>query len=56
MRDFKKFTAREIIREVDTIFESRKDWILDLFEEVEDNLARVKNYEVWQNGNHPIQH
>lgn len=55
MRDFKKFTAREIIKEVDTVFESRKDWMLDLFGEVADNLSRVKNYKIWQDGNHPIQ-
>ncbi len=55
MRDFKKFTAREIIKSVDTVFESRKDWVLSLFGEVADKLARVKNYKVWQDGNHPIQ-
>jgi len=53
MRDFKKFTSREIIKSVDTVFESRKDWMLGLFGEVADHLARVKNYKVWQDGNHP---
>ncbi|MBL7851198.1 MAG: transposase [Cyclobacteriaceae bacterium] len=55
MRDFKKFTSREIIKGVDTVFESRKDWILELFGDVADRLARVRNYKVWQDGNHPIQ-
>ncbi len=54
MRDFKKFTSREIIKEVDTAFESRRDWILELFGDVADELARVRNYKVWQDGNHPI--
>ena len=51
MCDFKKFTSREIIKSVDSVFESRKDWILALFGEVADHLARVKNYKVfagWQ--------
>ena len=54
MRDFKKFTAGEIIKSVNTVFESRKDWILSLFADVADHVARVKNYKVWQDGNHPI--
>jgi putative transposase len=55
MRDFKKFTSRELIKMIDTEFESRKGWMLDLFGEVADHLARVKNYKVWQDGNHPVQ-
>ncbi|MDZ4715989.1 MAG: transposase [Cytophagales bacterium] len=54
MRDFKKFTARQIIKQVDTVNESRKDWILKLFAEIADHLARIENYKVWQDGNHPI--
>ena len=54
MGDFKKFTAKELIKAIDTPFESRKSWILDLFGEVSDRLNRVRNYKVWQDGNHPI--
>jgi putative transposase len=53
MRDFKKFTAKEIIKVLDRINESRKGWILDMFSEVSDGLKRVDNYKVWQDGNHP---
>lgn len=53
LADFKKFTSREIIKSVDSAFESRKGWMLELFGEVADHLARVKNYKVWQDGNHP---
>jgi hypothetical protein len=53
LRDFKKFTSKELIDTIDLINESRKGWMLDLFEEVGDHLKRVKNYKVWQDGNHP---
>ncbi|MEQ8424818.1 MAG: transposase, partial [Cyclobacteriaceae bacterium] len=53
-RDFKKFTAKKIISEINKIHESRKSWLLELFGEVGLGLKRVKNYKVWQDGNHPI--
>jgi putative transposase len=53
LRDFKKYTSKEVINTIKRIDESRKDWILDLFGEVADHLKRVKNYKVWQDGNHP---
>src|SRR5258708_4369205 len=38
---------------MERINESRKEWILELFSEVEDHLKRVSNYKLWQDGNHP---
>jgi REP element-mobilizing transposase RayT len=53
LRDFKKHTSKEIIKTIEQIHESRKRWVLDLFSEVADHLKRMKNYKVWQDGNHP---
>ena len=53
MRDFKKFTSKELVRTMEGINESRKGWILELFSEVADHLERVSHYKVWQDGNHP---
>jgi len=53
LRDFKKFTSKEIIDTIGRINESRKGWLLDLFSEVANHLKRVENYKVWQDGNHP---
>jgi len=53
LRDFKKFTAKEIIKVIGQIHESRKGWILEMFAEVGDHLKRITNYKVWQDGNHP---
>ncbi len=54
MRDFKKFTSKELIKTIKRINESRRGWILELFGEVADHLNRVRNYKVWQDGNHPL--
>lgn len=53
MRDFKKFTAKEIIKVIKRINESRRGWVLDMFSEVADGVKRVDYYKVWQDGNHP---
>ena len=54
MRDFKKFTSKKIIEMIDSPHESRRDWMLNLFSEVADHLARLRQYKVWQDGTHPI--
>ena len=53
MHDFKKFTSKELVRTIESINESRKEWILELFSEVADHLKRVSGYKVWQDGNQP---
>ena len=53
MRDFKKFTSKALIKAIDQQGESRREWMLKLFEEEADSLRRVVNYKVWQDGNHP---
>ena len=52
LRDFKKFTSKEIIR---TLLventESRRDWMLNRFEYAGKNDKKIKNYRFWQKGN-----
>ena len=45
-RDFKKFNAKELVKGIDCVYESRKPWMLDLFGEVADGLRRISNYKV----------
>ena len=52
--DFKSFTSKEIVKTLDTVFESRREWMLELFKEVAAGIKRNTNYKVWQDGNHPI--
>lgn len=52
IRDFKKFTSKEIIRTIEESPESRRKWMLDLFEKACEHLKRDQQYKVWQNGYH----
>ncbi len=52
VRDFKKFTAKNILETIKTEPESRKEWMLDLFKKATESHTRNKNYQFWQYGNH----
>jgi REP element-mobilizing transposase RayT len=53
MRDFKKFTSKEIISVINHINESREEWLLEQFIKAGDGLKRISGYKVWQDGNQP---
>lgn len=54
-RDFKKFTAEEIVNCMKEINESRREWILKQFTDIGAPLTRITHYKVWQDGNHPVE-
>jgi len=54
IRDFKKYTAKEIINLLSEINESRKEWLLNAFSKAGSKLKRIKSYKIWQDGSHPI--
>lgn len=54
MRDFKKHTSTNIVDQIKTGIESRKEWMLPLFAKAAEGKKRIKNYKFWQDGNHPI--
>ena len=51
IRDFKKFTSKEILRAIQSENESRRDWMLNRFEYAGLNDKKIKNYKFWQEGN-----
>ena len=53
-RDFKTHTSKEIAKGLDSVYESRRQWMLELFGQVAAGQRRVSNYKIWQDGNHPI--
>ncbi|GAA0891672.1 transposase [Fulvivirga kasyanovii] len=56
LRDFKKFTSREILKAIDgSGQESRKNWMLWIFKAVGARNKRNKTYQFWQQDNHPIE-
>lgn len=52
MRDFKKFTSKEIIKIIKEEPESRREWMLNYFEDACYRLKRDQKYKVWQDGYH----
>ena|ERR1700761_904757 len=55
MRDFKKHTSKEIIKTINEIAESRKEWLLNHFAYAGKYNPKIKNYKFWQDGLHPIE-
>ena len=55
IRDFKTFTSKAIIKAIKHGNESRKDWMLNLFESEAKKHKRNKKYQVWTHDNHPVE-
>lgn len=56
IRDFKGFTSRQIIKAIqENNQESRKEWMLWMFAKAGEKNSNVKNYQLWQQHNQPIQ-
>jgi REP element-mobilizing transposase RayT len=52
IRDFKKYTAKALIKQIKEEPESRREWLLELFSKACANLSREQKYKVWQDGYH----
>ena len=52
VRDFKKFTSKEIIKRIKEIGESRRVWLLNKFKYEAHRVLRGKDYKVWKDGYH----
>lgn len=55
IRDFKKFTSKAIISEIINGNESRRNWLLNIFEKEGAADPKNKTYKVWKTGNHAIE-
>ena len=54
IRDIKKFTSKRIIETVQSMPESRKEWMLNRFSFNARQHSRNKTYQVWTHENHAI--
>jgi len=52
IREFKSFTAKQILLAIDTESESRRDWMLNLFEFAARQHKRNEKYQIWTHENH----
>ena len=56
IRDFKKFTASKIIKAIQLERgESRRSWMLRIFERAGKQNSNNVNYQFWRQDNHPIE-
>ncbi|WP_240643027.1 transposase [Sinomicrobium pectinilyticum] len=54
VRDFKKFTSKQIITGIKEHPESRREWLLNKFSYAVKRTGRGKHYKVWKDGFHPV--
>jgi putative transposase len=54
IRDFKKFTSKKIVKAVQELPESRREWLLHKFNYHAITTGRAKEYKVWKDDNHAI--
>lgn len=55
IRDFKSFTAKEILKAINEPGESRREWLLEMFSQSAKRIQQNKDFMVWQKTNHPIE-
>ena len=54
LRDFKKFTANKILESIKQEPESRREWLLHIFAYFASVNPNNRNFQLWQQDNHPI--
>ena len=52
LRDFKKFTSKAILTQIQTENESRRDWMMEYFRKAPERLNGRTIFQFWQEGNH----
>ncbi len=55
IRDFKSFTAKQILKSIEQESESRREWMLTIFNIAGRNNSRNKYYQLWRHDNHAIE-
>ncbi len=54
LRDFKKYTSKQLVQSIINIPESRRDWLLDKFAFEARRSWRAEKYKLWTDDNHAI--
>jgi putative transposase len=48
---FEKNTSKQLVKTIEEVNESRRGWLLNAFAKASQEVMRVKNCKVWQDGN-----
>ena len=54
IRDFKKYTSKQIAKAIETVGESRREWLLNAMRKEANRIGRAVNYKLWKDDNHAI--
>ncbi|MGF7038888.1 REP-associated tyrosine transposase [Mucilaginibacter lappiensis] len=55
LRDFKTYTSKELVKMIsNNVSESKREWMLKLFEKSGKQNPLNVNHQFWQNGNYPV--
>src|SRR6266536_2944036 len=54
IRDLKKYTSKQIAKAIETIGESRREWLLNAMSKEAKRIGRAVNYKLWKDDNHAI--
>ena len=52
IRDFKKFTSKKITTAIQTVPESRREWLLNAMSKEAKRIGRATYYKLWKDDNH----
>ncbi|MDA0197003.1 MAG: transposase [Bacteroidetes bacterium] len=56
IRDFKSYTSTQLKKAIkDNIIESRREWLIWMFERAGKRNKRNSDFQLWQQNNHPIE-
>ncbi len=55
LRDFKSYTSKKILEEIEASTESRKEWMLKIFKNAAFKNERNSEYQFWTQENHAVQ-
>ncbi len=56
IRDFKRHTSKKVVKQIaSNPQESRKEWLLQMFEQAGKEKGNISNYQFWQHHNKPIE-
>ncbi|MGB0807143.1 MAG: REP-associated tyrosine transposase [Salibacteraceae bacterium] len=52
IKEFKSYTAKQILKSIESGTESRRDWMLNVFKDAAFNHKRNSTYQLWTHENH----
>ena len=55
IREFKSYTAKQLLKAIDSKEESRKEWMINLFEFAAKKHKRNEKFQIWTHENHAIE-